>query len=189
MCPSPGTCASCRTRSCVRARHATWPTWCGARWRSRWTAHCASTRRAWTWPSSTSCPPRSPWGWLASAKSRWDSHVHPETRTPTLTHCCCCLLFGSLGPGYCEGHCDSCFVFDTETLWLVYSIKSPLGLSVYCNWDFNSRVNDSIKGWSTLVCTYIHNSWNVYSCFLPQNQLHTFNDVCNNESLVSDTET
>lgn len=23
----------------------------------------------------------------------------------------------------------------------------------------------------------------------PQNQLHTFNDVCNNESLVSDTET
>lgn len=26
-------------------------------------------------------------------------------------------------------------------------------------------------------------------CSLAQNQLHTFNDVCNNESLVSDTET
>lgn len=26
-------------------------------------------------------------------------------------------------------------------------------------------------------------------CVCPQNQLHTFNDVCNNESLVSDTET
>lgn len=69
--PSAGICVSCRTRSCGRARHATWPTWCGARWRSRWTAHCASTRRAWTSPSNTSCPPRSPWGWQDSAKSQW----------------------------------------------------------------------------------------------------------------------
>lgn len=29
----------------------------------------------------------------------------------------------------------------------------------------------------------------IYLFFFPQNQLHTFNDVCNNESLVSDTET
>lgn len=69
--PSAGICVSCRIRSCGRARHATWPTWCGARWRSRWTARCASTRRAWTSPSNTSCPPRSPWGWQDSAKSQW----------------------------------------------------------------------------------------------------------------------
>ena len=38
-------------------------------------------------------------------------------------------------------------------------------------------------------CAYVRVCVCVCVCVFPQNQLHTFNDVCNNESLVSDTET
>lgn len=67
-------CVSCRTRSCVRARRGTWPTWCGAQWRSLWTAPSASTKRVWTWPLSTSCLRLWPWGSRGSAKSLWVQH-------------------------------------------------------------------------------------------------------------------
>lgn len=141
---SSGICVSCQTKSCGRAPPETWPTSCGAQWRSRWTARCASTRRAWTWPSNTSCPPRSPCAWPASAKSLW-VRAQTSLRRPR----------------------------GSEQRLQAFADLSSVDLDSVC------CVLGSILLLLMLSLSFV----------CPQNQLHTFNDVCNNESLVSDTET